>query len=258
MIKLTCQNILEHLTLSLVKECDNINEDIIRIATPFTYPNGSHIDLFISEIKDNFFDNYKISDLCQTFSYMLDLEIEIDSTKKRKTIIEEICEDSDVIYENAEFFTKISNITDIKQKTIDLIQVCIRAIDISFTVRKTGTNRFKKEIDNFLSTSNLTYEPDFSLLCDEKQVSVDYLTKGKSSKSLIQLLSPQGIKSKTGQTTFLKWYDIDKHYNNYGYITIYDIENAEIPEYDINRIQDYSKVYKFPKQKEELSEILVA
>src|SRR5580658_6820157 len=88
---LACDNLKEYATqLSLVTACDVIKSGLLRLSTPFRYPDGSQIDLFLGPTGE-VFDRYRISDLGQTAAYLLDLQLKPWATQKRKLIVEDVC-----------------------------------------------------------------------------------------------------------------------------------------------------------------------
>ena len=59
---------------ALVQQCDVVASGALRMLTPFQYPDGSQIDLFIEETKP-LLGARILSDLGQTTSYLLDLQV---------------------------------------------------------------------------------------------------------------------------------------------------------------------------------------
>ena len=86
MTTLNCASIQELIkNFSLVKECDVIDNGMTRLATPFQYPEGSNIDIFLSNT-NTLFPELILTDLGQTTAYLLNLHLKHWTTKKRKQI----------------------------------------------------------------------------------------------------------------------------------------------------------------------------
>src|SRR4051812_12612303 len=70
---------------SLIIDCENIKDNLLRIATPFTYPSGENIDVFVKHDL-TLFPGFIVSDLCQTSIYLSNQRIKISGNKKREQI----------------------------------------------------------------------------------------------------------------------------------------------------------------------------
>ena len=56
----------------LVEDYDTVRDGSFRLATPFRYPDESHIDVFLKD-GGTVFDGFELSDKGQTVAYLLDL-----------------------------------------------------------------------------------------------------------------------------------------------------------------------------------------
>src|SRR5271169_114649 len=115
---------------SLIHGCDVVGGDKLRLATPFKYPDGSNIDVFLWSARD-LFNGYVLSDLGQTASYLFDLQIKAQTTKRRKQIIADICDALNVQNENGELRILLpeENREQIPSAIVRLAQACIRVAD---------------------------------------------------------------------------------------------------------------------------------
>ena len=129
-----CEKIREYIrTFSLVKECDVIKNGDLRMATPFCYPNGSYIDLFLTKTND-LFDKYVLSDLGQTTDYVADMQFNMWTTKKRRTRIDDICESLGVTQSDGQFriYLTDEDFRQIYNPIVRVSQACIRVADLVF------------------------------------------------------------------------------------------------------------------------------
>src|SRR6266446_3531635 len=79
-------------SFSFIADCQTLPDGTLRIATPFRYSNGSLIDVFVEHDKGLFGGGYTVSDYAQTLVMLLNMHIDIMKTKKRRQLIEDICE----------------------------------------------------------------------------------------------------------------------------------------------------------------------
>jgi len=256
-----CGNIKEYIkSFSLVKECDEIKSGALRIATPFNYPNGSHIDLFL--IKNNdLFSNYILSDFGQTSDYAADMQFNLWATKKRRTIIDDICQSLNVTQSDGQFEIQLTHkdFTQFYNPIVRLAQACIRISDLVFTQRLTISGTFQEEVEEFLAVSHLKYEPDIVIKGDfDNEVKLDFKVYGENVISLVQTLSAGTNSHTVSNEIFRRWYDIKSYKNSNQFITVYDQSYSTYRDDDIKRLSELSVVLGFPKEQEQISESLAA
>jgi len=255
---LNCENIKEHIkSFSLIKECDVIKTGDLRIATPFNYPNGSHIDLFLIKDKD-LFNNYTLSDLGQTADYVADMQFNLWATKKRRTIIDDICQSLNVTQFDGQFQIQLNpeDFTRFYNPVVRLSQACIRVSDLVFTQRLTSSGTFQDEIEEFLAVSNLKYEPEVILKGKYNEVKIDFKVQGKNVISLVQTLSAGTNSHIVSNEIFRKWHDIKSYKKNNRFLTVYDQSYNTYREDDLKRLSELSVVLGFPKEQEQILECL--
>ncbi len=257
-----CDNIKQYVkSFSLVKDCDVIKCGDLRIATQFNYQNGSHIDLFLTKSDDLFSDYYILSDFGQTSDYVADMQFNLWATKKRRTIIDDVCQSLGVTQSDGQFEIKLTNedFTQFYNLIVRLSQACIRISDLVFTQRLTSSGTFSEEIEEFLSVSNFKYEPDIILKGDfDNEVKVDFKIYGENVISLIQTLSAGTNSHVVSNEIFRKWYDIKSYLNSSQFITVYDQGYKTYRDDDITRLSQLSIVFGFPKEQEQILESIAA
>lgn len=258
---INCEKTKEHIrSFSLVKECDAIQSGDLRIATPFNYPNGSAIDLFITR-GDDLFKNYILSDFGQTSDYVSDMQFNLWATKKRRDIINDICESLNVTQSDGQFEIKLDDkgLTCLSDAIVRLAQVCIRVSDLLFTQRLVSSGTFTEEIEDFLSIKDLIYEPDVIVKGEfDNDVKIDFKVSGKSITSLIQTISTGTNSRVVSNEVFKRWFDIQSHRDSNQFITIYDQTYKNYHEDDIARLSKFSTVFGFPREQDQISEVINA
>jgi len=258
---LNCENIKEHInSFSLVKECDVIKCGDLRIATPFNYPNGSHIDLFL--IKNNeLFRNYILSDFGQTADYVADMQFNLWATKKRRTIIDDICQSLSVTQSDGQFEIQLTpeDFTQFYNPIVRLAQACIRISDLVFTQRLTISGTFQEEVEEFMAVSHLKYEPDIVIKGDfDNEVKMDFKVYGENVISLVQVLSAGTNSHTVSNEIFRRWYDVKSHRSSSQFVTVYDQSYSTYRDDDIKRLSELSVVLGFPKEQDQILESLAA
>jgi hypothetical protein len=246
---------------SLVEDCDFIKDGSLRIATPFNYPNGSQVDLFLG-YSNGLFSQYVLSDYGLTANYLLDMHIKPWSTSKRRQLIQDICETLEVESDTGVFRVALGReIENLSSAIVRLAQACIRVSDLSFTQRLQNSATFQESVEEFIAGAELTYETEPVLIgALNNPVKVDFRVKGAKVLSLVQTLSapnPTNAHPKSVEV-FTRWFDLQSHNGQrHQFVTVFDTINS-FKEYDLERLALVSTVVGFPEEREELQEILAA
>ncbi len=132
---LSCENLRETVSgFSLVQQCDVVKSGALRIATPFHYPNGSNIDLFLEQNLD-LFGGVILTDKGLTADYVADYNFNLWKSKKRRILIEDICSTLEVQQQSGRFqiYLQPDEIPQLSSAIVRLAQACLRATDLVFT-----------------------------------------------------------------------------------------------------------------------------
>ena len=247
-------------SFSLVKGCDVIRNGMVRLATPFQYPNGAGIDLFLGP-KSDLFEQWVLTDLGQTTGWLLDLNLKLWTTEKRKQLVSDICQGLEVIQEGGQFQLILTDLKLLPDAMVRLAQACLRVADLAFTQRLRVASAFNEDFEEFLDLADASYEPGFSLQGQfGKIVKVDFRVKGQRSQSLVQTLStPSSVASHTMiNEAFRSWYDLQPHRDHYQFVTIYDTSNDSFRDDDLKRLGSLSLLLGYPAQEQDIKAALAA
>ena len=260
-MELNCESLQKIVqSFSLVQSCDIIRSGALRISTLFNFPDGSSIDLFLKPTND-LPGNLILSDFGQTADYVADLQFDLFATQKRRVMLEDICSSLGVAqaHDSFEIIIESQQITDLSQAIVRLAQACIRASDLVFTQRLKNVGSFQDEVEEFLATSQIHYEPDIVLIGDfDQAVKVDFKVKGRKVISLIQTLSSRSNTHVASNETFRRWYDLQSYKQSNQFLTILDQASGGYRDDDVKRLSQMSSVFGFPKEQEQIFEALGA
>jgi Domain of unknown function DUF1828 len=255
---------------SLVDSCDEVSAGVLRISTPFAYPDGSQVDLFLeSPLQDAISGDFRkltLSDLGQTVAGLLNLQIKPWKTKRRRQLVEDICASLGVALNGGQLeirFTR-NQFEKLPEFIVLLGQACIRVSDIAFTQRLRALTTFDEDFEEFIESIGVRYEsPSVVAGRDERLVKVDYAVFSPTRPVLIQTLSAQNESAAHDQSveTFTRWFDlnvVETVRDSYRFMTIYDSETDAIRPADISRLYLISEVRAFPSQEESIRAALTA
>jgi hypothetical protein len=258
---LRCDAVNEALrkSISLVAECDTISDGILRIATEFRYPDGSHVDVFLDQSSSP----YILSDLGETAAYLREVGIKPWASRKRRNIVADVCRRLRINQNDGQLQIEFPGMDQdaFADAVLRLGQACIRISDLSLAVRHRSPSDFKDQVQDFIDSHQFQYEVDHKLLGSKgNEVRIDFKIDGPRphSASLVQTLSAADSNTARHQAedAFARWYDINEQRNGNSFLTVYDSSSDAFREPDLRRLQDFSQLIRFPAQQQLFLEAL--
>lgn len=247
---------------SLVRSCDAVRSGAIRLSTPFRYPDGSFIDLFLVEASD-LQSKFRITDYGQTTGQLVDMQVSPGGTKKRRQFIEDVCDTLDVEQEGGEFCIRFeaSELSKLPDLIVRLGQACVRASDLALTQRFRNVSGFRDDLEEFIASVEVPYESGAVLQgFYGKDVPIDFLIQGARTISAVQTLSTANSQAAHGLAieVFRRWYDLRPHRGTHSFVTIFDTTTDVFRSEDLERLYDFSTVLGFPAESDEIRVALAA
>lgn len=166
--------------------------DYQRIRTPFLYPDGDNIDLFVRQTGDT----WTITDLGETLRWLRMQSLSPKRSPKQQAVIEDIA-----LNHGVEFFKGMlllrSHTAEYAPAVIRLAQAALRVSDLWFSFRNRAVQSVVDEVADFLTEksfpfgrgerlvgrSGKTWTPDFHVRVPEQSSLVYVLTTGSRSAS---------------------------------------------------------------------------
>jgi hypothetical protein len=247
---------------SLVNGCDPVRDGALRLSTPFTYPEGASIDLFLTRDPQSLFDYHMLTDMGQTTSWLLDMHVKPWTTKRRIAAVESICDALRIEQFGGELRTRLADegFQDLPSAVVRLGQACVRVADLVLTQRLRLASAFFDDFEEYVSGLDRPYEVGVSLPSRHgTEVQVDMRVHGRSTTTLVQTLST-GHRSSAhnmANEAFSRWYDLGPARDEV-FLTAWDESNDVFKLEDLDRLADLSIVFPFPSQARGISEVLSA
>ena len=267
-MRLDCDGLI-HLMgpFSVVHSCDVIGDGTLRVATPFTYPDGSLIDVFIRadvdppESANTLFRGFLLSDFGQTMTYLADLGIRPLHNRTPKRLVSDVCRVLKVEFRTGELQAWVldGEGDNLARSIVRLAQACVRVADLSFLQRHSAPILFKEEVRSYLG-QHYAVEQNPSGLIGRwgREVPVDFRVGAGNQAALVKTISNAG-KGKVHPLltdAFAKWYDLEPGFKKDQFVTLIDDNENISRDDDLKRLEEKSHVLRFPAQVEKLDEIL--
>jgi hypothetical protein len=248
-------------SISLVRSCDVVSSGALRLSTPFSYPNGSGIDVFMEQ-EPVLFESYVLSDYGLTNLYLNDAQVKMDSTERRRQILNDICSQLGVKFRHGSFELTISGdqASDISDAVMRISQACLRVSDFASHQRLRSANAFRDDVEDFFDASGLRYIPDVKVSGPYgADIKIDFEVNSSSYVLVLAAMNEAAAHSSATEI-FSKWHDlrVGGQGNAHKFVTVYNSASPAIRPADIQRLGDYSETVSYPEQGELLVQVLSA
>lgn len=249
-------------SLNLIRSCYTMHNGALRLETPFVYPNGSYIDIFLKE-KHALLGSYVLSDFGQTSLFLRDAQVNVISTQKKKQALDDICVELDVKYREGAFEVEIDKpeMSDISDALTRISQACIRLADFLIHQRLRSANAFRDDIEEFLEAAGLRYVADIEVPGPyERAVKLDFEVFGATGSSYVLILAAlnETAAHSSANEIFRKLHDLTlkRYHEKHKFVIVYNSDSAAIRSDDLKRLGEQSEVVSYPDEEKALGEIL--
>lgn len=162
-----------------------------QIRTPFLYPDGDNIDLFITEKNGLLI----ISDLGETLRWLRSQTLSPRRTPKQNALIADVCLTHGIEQYKGVLLARCRSDDALASVTLRVAQACLRVSDLWFTFRTRVVESVADEVADYLLERNLHFDrrpkllgrsghgwkPDFHVLTPERGSLVSVLCTGNRS-----------------------------------------------------------------------------
>jgi Domain of unknown function DUF1828 len=223
-----CEKITTH--VGTLFTCSPVNQRI-RVRSPFMYPDGDYIDVFVKENPVGFV----VSDLGETNRWLRMQAFSSQRSPKQKTLIQDIC-----ITHGVEW---LHNTVIARAKTLEELPS-----DLWFTIRQRVAESVIEDVAAFLTEANIQYDRNEPLVGrSQKSWRIDFYTRGARRSNLIEVLSTG---NRAAGQTMLKtavtiWHDLSYLKigpSSLGFITLFDDTTDVWSQQDFSLIEDLSEI----------------
>jgi hypothetical protein len=141
--------------------CSNVG-DFTRIRTPYIYPDGDVIDLFLKEkigIKT-------LTDLGETTRWLRMQSVSKERSNKQERLIQDICLTHGVEFHRGMLIIRLSNPNEsrsLSQAVIDLSEAVIRVADLWFLQTNRDNKSIIDDVEEYLRLSKISYQRDLKI-----------------------------------------------------------------------------------------------
>jgi len=206
--------------LPVLFECREENGRL-KITTPYLYPDGDYIDLYLTETPTGLY----LTDLGETIGYLADHGISLRQSPKRQKIVNDILLTQGVELFRGELRTPLEDWDKAAWTVVRLGQAIVQVGDLVFSLRLGALSTFKEEVEEYWIESRIPYDVDYPVVGGSgESYTVDFYIPVPHRPRLVETLSSQ---SRSYANTLVSrvvrtWHDLLRVDGRYGYVSLVD------------------------------------
>jgi hypothetical protein len=178
-----CQELRQH--LGELFSCTEQGE-FQRVRTPYLYPDGDHIDLFVKA------DAHvaSVSDLGETLRWLRSQTLSARPSPEQNALIADICLTHGVEFYKGMLVARCRPGDSLSEIVTRLSQACLRVSDLWFTFRNRAVESVTDEIADFLNEHGFGFESGAKLASRSGRAwRMDFHVRTPAQSSLVYVLS---------------------------------------------------------------------
>jgi hypothetical protein len=240
-------------------EC-SVNGEYVRVRTPFLYPDGDFIDLFLKRANQG---GMTVSDLGETVRWLNSNTLSAKRSPKQAGLISDISQTHGVEFFRGMLKARSNEPCTLADAVTRVGQAALRISDLIFTSRLRSVESVTDEVTDFLQELNLPFERNKKLIGRSgKSWKIDFQVSAPLRSSLISVLS-SGSRSAAQQiskSVVATWYDLSQYRVSPEPLTFISLidDSADVwSDEDFNLVESISDVARWSAP-ETLSQLLTA
>lgn len=166
-----------------------------RIRTPFLYPDGDNIDLFVTEKEGRLI----VTDLGETLRWLRSQTLSPKRTPKQNALIADVCLTHGIEQYKSVLLARCQPGEALAPVVMRVAQACLRVSDLWFTYRTRAVESVVDEVSDFLAERDIRYDrrpklagrsgrgwtPDFHVILPARGSLVSVLSTGNRSAARV-------------------------------------------------------------------------
>jgi len=245
-------------TLGELFSCSTI-DGYVRLRTPFLYPDGDVIDLFVAEQKDTI----TITDLGETMRWLRSQSLAPRRSPRQQKLIEDICLTHGLEFFRGMLTARVKDQREFASVAMRAAQGALRVADVWFTMRTRSVESVSEEVAVFLTEKDISFERDESLVGRSGRIwRPDFHTRTPARSSLVYVLSTGSRAAARGvsEHVLAAWYDLNNlriGAEPLQFVSLFDDTMDVWSNEDFNLVKDLSQLARW-SEPEEFADLLAA
>lgn len=245
-------------SLGALFTCSQVN-GFTRVRTPFLYPDGDVIDLFVQEQNGS----VTITDLGETMRWLRSQSISPRRSPKQTKLIEDVCLNHGLEFFRGMLLARVKPGDDFAAVAMRAAQGALRVADIWLTMRTRSVESVSDEVELLLTEKSVAFERNQPLVGRSGRTwRPDFHARMPKRSSLVCVLSTgsRAAAKNVTEHVLALWYDLSNMRvgpEGLQFVSLFDDTMDVWSEQDLNLLKDLSVVARW-SQPDEFIQALAA
>lgn len=239
-------------SLPVLFDCAPAPREGIRVRTPFMYPDGGIVDVFVVERGGR----YEVTDFGEALGWLRMQSVRGRLSDKQRKLIDDVCVTLGVELFRGQLVLRCNGLEEISQAVLRLGQAAVRVTDLWFTFRTRAVETVADEVQDWLKERRIPFQravrhPGRS----GRTWTIDYQTHTDARTSLVFLLSTGSRAAARRVTEHMVAGCLDLSHlkvtqPNLVFVSLFDDTQDVWQEEDFRMVEDVSEVTWWSKPEE--------
>jgi hypothetical protein len=227
------------------------------MSTPFAYPNGDFIDVFLENSGD-MFQSLLLSDYGQTGIYLHNSQVEMEASKRRRQLVEDMAAELGVSLHKGQLQVELppSENPNLSDAIFRLSQACVKIADLAYHARLASVLPLKEEVWDYLKDGFGVIKRDEMITGKYgRDIKVDFSVRAANTSYLLTLAarSAASLHARSNEI-YSKWTSIQESAQ---LITVIDPRSINgIRGDDKKRLEAHSHIVVYPDGRDQMGDLL--
>lgn len=232
--------------------------ELTRVRTPFWYPDGGVVDVFVKEHDGSF----TLTDLGESLGWLRMQSLATKRSPKQQRLVEDICMTHGVELFKGQLQSRCSDPAELPAAVVRLGQAVVRVTDLWFTTRTRSVESMSDELADLLQERGVAYERGVKLRGRSgRDWTIDFRTRTPARSALVSVLTSgsRAAARRVSEHVVAAWHDLQPlrlGVTQLSFVSLIDDSSDVWSEEDFKLVESVSEVCRW-SQPDELERYLV-
>lgn len=216
----------------------------VRVRTPFMYPDGDIVDIFVLERSGS----YVVTDYGDGLGWLRTQSVRGRLSAKQRSLVDDVCMTLGVELNHGQLILRCEQPVDIGEAVHRLGQAVVRVSDLWFTMRSRAMETTADAVDEWLREKQIDFEREVKQLGRSGQSwTIDYRTRTDERTALVFLLSTgsRGVARRIIEHVLAGCVDLSHlkaSQPHFAFVSLFDDTEDVWRAEDFGLVEDYSEI----------------
>lgn len=227
-------------------------DGLLRVRTPFWYPDGGVVDLFVKERDGRF----TLTDLGEALGWLRNQSLASRRSPKQQKLVQDICQTQGVEFFKGQLLLRCEDPSRLAGCVFRLGQAMVRVADLWFTTRTRSVESTTDEVADLLQEKRIPFERWVKLAGRSgREWQVDFQTRTADQSALVCVLSSgsRAAARRVSEHVLTTWHDLNlikTGANPVRFVSLFDDTFDVWGEEDFRLVESLSEVCRWSRPDE--------